>query len=93
MRFKQVYVLRLLVDDELPNRLQGALSPVKDAGRAYSFCSDEALLDLLHQLTAVTGNVQVDATAAPTSCEPKLHKDVPYNQSTNEKQPWKRRKP
>jgi hypothetical protein len=62
MRITRVYILRLLVDDELPGHLQGRLSPVSDAIQSRPFRSGEALLDLLKHLVAEPPIVQADTT-------------------------------
>jgi hypothetical protein len=58
MRYKRVFILRLLVDEGFPDQLQGVLCPASDPLYHRPFHNGQELLDLLTQLTATAANSQ-----------------------------------
>ena len=67
MRITHSFLLRLLIDPACPHDLRGTLHVVADS-QDYAFADEQALLDLLHRLSARLATepaVEVDSTEQP----------------------------
>lgn len=72
MRDRRIYILRLVVDSQLPGRLQGELWPVGKYKMAHPFACEQDLLDQLHRLTsALTGAAEAPIPPASANQEEK----------------------
>lgn len=64
MRRTQVFILRLVIDPDIPRRLHGSLEPVPE-GTARSFSSQRGLLNLLQEAYQLPEEEQVSAQGQP----------------------------